>query len=157
MITSSSRNNYPSLNDQDRLEILNLNAKHFHSLDAITGILEGDPAETWAETFHPKGLFQTLGSDGSLIFQAQGRDELIQAHRNFPDISTTRHWICNVHIEPHPNGARSGSYIIAMNIGENPATIIRTGTYDDLLTLKNGVWLYEKKILILDDFSPKAE
>jgi lambda repressor-like predicted transcriptional regulator len=145
------------LSEQDRLEILNLNAKHFHSLDALTNILEGDPAETWASTFHPDGLFQTLGVDGNVIFQARGRDQLINAHRNFPDIPTTRHWISNVLVEPHPRGARSGSYIIAMNIGVNPSTIIRTGTYDDLISSKNGVWLYDKKILILDAFSPKAE
>lgn len=157
MIALPTSNNYLSLTEQDRLEILNLNAKHFHSLDGLTRILDGDPAETWAATFHPDGLFQTLDSNGSVIFQAQGRHELIHAHRNFPDISTTRHWVCNVLIEPHPQGARLGSYIIAMNIGENPATIIRTGTYDDLLSLKNGVWLFEKKILILDDFSPVAE
>jgi lambda repressor-like predicted transcriptional regulator len=145
------------LSEQDRLDILNLNAKHFHSLDALTNILEGDPAETWASTFHPDGLFQTLGVDGNVIFQARGRDQLINAHRNFPDIPTTRHWISNVLVEPHPRGARSGSYIIAMNIGVNPSTIIRTGTYDDLISSKDGVWLYEKKILILDAFSPKAE
>ena len=146
-----------SLREKDRLDILNLNAKHFHSLDALTYILEGDPAETWASTFHPDGLFQTITSDGKLIFQAKGRDELIDAHRNFPDISTTRHWICNVLIEPHSKGARSASYIIAMDISVNPAAIIRTGTYDDLLSARDGVWLYEKKVLILDTFSPKAE
>lgn len=145
------------LSERDHLDILNLNAKHFHSLDALTNILEGDPAETWASTFHPDGLFQTLSADGNVIFQACGRDQLINAHRNFPDIPTTRHLISNVLIEPHPRGARSGSYIIAMNIGVNPATIIRTGTYDDLISSKDGVWLYEKKMLILDAFSPKAE
>ena len=44
-----------------------------------------------------------------------------------------------------------------MNIGVNPAHIIRTGTYDDLVTKHNGVWLYERKILILYAFSPTAE
>jgi hypothetical protein len=156
-MTSPSSIHESRLSEQDRLDILNLNAKHFHSLDALTNILEGDPAETWASTFHPDGLFQTLGADGNIVFQARGRDQLINAHRNFPDIPTTRHWISNVLVEPHPSGARSGSYIIAMNIGVNPSTIIRTGTYDDLISSKNGVWLYDKKILILDAFSPKAE
>ena len=156
-MTTPSNNQNSNLSEQDRLDILNLNAKHFHSLDALTYIVEGDPAETWANTFHPDGLFQTLAADGEVIFQAQGRDELINVHRNFPDISTTRHWICNVLIESHPRGARSGSYIIAMDIGVNPAAIIRTGTYDDLLSARDGVWLYEKKVLILDAFSPKVQ
>ena len=146
-----------TLNQQDRLDILNLNSKYFHSLDALTNIFAGDPAEIWASTFHPDGLFQMTDAEGNIIFQASGRDELINAHCSFPDISTTRHWICNVLIEPHPIGARSGSYIIAMNIGVNPATIIRTGTYDDLISSRNGVWLYEKKVLILDPLSPKVE
>ena len=156
-MTTLSSNQNLSLSEKDRLDILNLNSKHFHSLDALTYVLEGDPAETWASTFHPNGLFQTLAADGKVIFQAQGRDEVIDTHRNFPDISTTRHWICNVLIEPHSIGARSASYIIAMDIGVNPAAIIRTGTYDDLLSARDGVWLYEKKVLILDAFSPKAE
>tara|TARA_Y200000002_G_scaffold99070_2_gene80318 strand:- start:7613 stop:8059 length:447 start_codon:yes stop_codon:yes gene_type:complete len=146
-----------NLTSEDRLEIQNLNARHFHSLDALTRVLDGNPAETWADTFHPDGTFQTVMQDGSVVFEAKGRDKLIEAHSSFPDISTTRHWICNLLIEPDPRGARSASYIIAMNIGVNPAHIIRTGTYDDLVTKHNGVWLYERKTLILDAFSPTAE
>ena len=146
-----------TLSVSDHLEIQNLNSRHFHSLDALDRVLEGDPAETWANTFHPDGIFQTQTSDGEVIFQVEGRSELITAHRSFPDIPTTRHWISNLLIVPHVEGARSTSYIIAMNIGLNPATIIRTGTYDDLVTFKNGAWLYQKKVLILDAFSPSAE
>ena len=146
-----------TLTSSDRLEIQNLNSRHFHSLDALDRVLPGDPAETWAKTFHDDGIFETQTSDGTIIFQAKGQKELISAHRGFPDISTTRHWISNLLIEPHPEGARSSSYIIAMNIGVNPSTIIRTGIYDDLVTFKNGAWLYQKKILILDAFSPSAE
>ena len=146
-----------TLSASDRLEIQNLNSRHFHSLDALDHLLSGDPAETWAKTFHVDGTFETQTSDGVLIFQAKGHNELVNAHRGFPDISTTRHWISNLLIEPHPEGARSSSYIIAMNIGVNPSTIIRTGIYDDFVTFKNGAWLYQKKILILDAFSPSAE
>jgi hypothetical protein len=145
------------LSPDDLLAIQNLNSRHFHSLDAQNRILTGNPAENWADTFHSDGSFQTQISDGTIIFEATGRDELIKAHQIFPDISTTRHWTCNLLIEPDPRGARSSSYIIAMNIGVNPATIIRTGIYDDLVTSSGGEWLYEKKILILDAFSPKAE
>ena len=91
-----------NLTPEDRLEIQNLNARHFHSLDALTRVLDGNPAETWADTFHPDGTFQTVMQDGSVVFEAKGRDKLIEAHSSFPDISTTRHWICNLLIEPDP-------------------------------------------------------
>ena len=102
------------LSPDDLLAIQNLNSRHFHSLDAQNRVLTGNPAETWADTFHSNGSFQTQTSDGTIIFEATGREELIKAHQSFPDISTTRHWICNLLIEPDPRGARSSSYIIAM-------------------------------------------
>jgi hypothetical protein len=145
------------LSCDDRLAIQNLNSRHFHALDALDRILPGDPAETWADTFHSDGIFEIQSAEGNVIFKAQGRDELIKAHRSFPDIAITRHWISNLLIEAHPQGARSGSYIIAMNISVNPATIIRTGTYDDIVVLKGDLWLYQQKTLILDAFSPSAE
>ena len=66
-----------TLTSSDRLEIQNLNSRHFHSLDALDRVLPGDPAETWAKTFHDDGIFETQTSDGTIIFQAKGQKELL--------------------------------------------------------------------------------
>jgi hypothetical protein len=144
------------LSADDRLSIINLNSLHFSALDGLDRIIDGDPSEVWADTFTTDGIFETKDADGKVIFKAQGRPHLVEAHWGFPDISTTRHWINNLLIEPHLLGARCTSYIIAMNIGVNPALIIRAGTYDDLLVKQDGLWLYKQRVLILDPCSPFA-
>jgi len=145
-----------SISADDHFSIINLNALHFSALDGLDRIINGDPSEIWADTFTEDGLFETKDTNGNIIFSAQGRPNLIEAHRSFPDISTTRHWINNLLIEPHSLGARCTSYIIAMNIGINPASIIRAGTYDDVVVYQDELWLYKKKVLILDAASPFA-
>jgi hypothetical protein len=145
-----------NLSPDDYFSIVNLNALHFSALDGLDRITDGNPSEIWADTFTTDGLFQTKDADGNVIFSVQGRPHLVDAHREFPDISTTRHWINNLLIEPHSLGARCTSYIIAMNIGINPASIIRAGTYDDVVVQQDGLWLYKQKVLILDPASPFA-
>jgi len=144
------------LSADDHFSIINLNALHFSALDGLDRIIDSDPSDIWADTFTSDGLFETKDAEGNVIFSAQGRTELIGAHRAFPDISTTRHWINNLLIEPHALGARCTSYIVAMNIGVNPASIIRAGTYDDIVVQQDGLWLYKLKVLILDPASPFA-
>ena len=144
------------LSADDHFSIINLNSLHFSALDGLDRFVDSDFSEIWADTFTTDGLFQTKDSNGNVIFSAHGRSHLVDAHRHFPDISTTRHWINNLLIEPHSLGARCTSYIIAMNIGINPAPIIRAGTYDDLLVQHDGLWLYKQKVLILDPASPFA-
>jgi hypothetical protein len=145
------------LTAQDRLEIQELNARHFYALDGLNVLLPGDPAEHWADTFTADGTFEILNANGAKLFSSSGREELMRAQRQFPDIATTRHWIGQLLIESHPEGAKSASYIIAMNIAINPAAIIRCGTYNDLLTKTHESWKFKSKILTLDQFSPSAE
>ena len=145
------------LSSEDRLEIIELNSRHFYALDGLHRILRGDPAEHFANTFTQDGLFEIRNSDDSIRFSLQGYEQLLSGQQQFPDIEQTRHWIGGLLIEPHEEGARSGSYIIAMNISVNPSTIIRTGTYDDLIVKEKGAWKYKRKSLILDAYSPSAE
>ncbi len=145
------------LTAEDKLEIMELNSRHFYALDGLNRILAGDPAEHFAKTFTKDGLFEIRKSDDSVIFSLKGYEQLLNGQKQFPDIEETRHWIGGLLIESHEEGARSGSYIIAMNISVNPSTIIRTGTYDDLLVKDQGAWKYKRKSLILDAFSPSAE
>jgi len=146
-----------SLTTDDRLEIQELTARHFYALDGLHRLLKGDPAIHWADTFTVDGTFALQNHLDEVLFSATGRTALIDAQRGFPDVDSTRHWIGDLLIEDHPEGARSGSYIIAMNISVNPAATIRTGIYDDLLVKVDGSWKFKSKILILDEMSPSAE
>lgn len=146
-----------SLTTNDRLEIQELTARHFYAIDGLHRLLKGDPAIHWADTFTEDGTFQIHTHLEEVLFSVTGRQSLIEAQRGFPDIQSTRHWIGDLLIEEHPEGARSGSYIIAMNISVNPAATIRTGVYDDLLVNVDGSWKFKSKILILDEMSPSAE
>jgi hypothetical protein len=146
-----------SLTTNDRLEIQELTARHFYAIDGLHRLLKGDPAVHWADTFTEDGTFEIHTHLDEVLFSVTGRQSLIEAQRGFPDIDSTRHWIGDLLIEEHPEGARSGSYIIAMNISVNPAATIRTGVYDDLLVKVEGSWKFKSKILILDAMSPSAE
>jgi hypothetical protein len=147
----------PGLTALDRLEIQELNARHFYALDGLHLLFPGDPAEHWADTFTPDGTFEIHSANGDKLLSVRGREQLVGAHRQFPDIAETRHWIGQLLIESHPDGAKSASYIVAMNISISPATLIRTGTYDDVLSRGCGEWKFKSKILTLDPYSPSAE
>jgi len=141
---------------EDRMEIQELTAKHIFALDSLQRLVYGNSAEEWADTFTPHGVFEIHSSDNKVLFSVQGRDQLLNAHGQFPDIASTRHWIGNLLIEPDPEGAMTRSYIIAMNISVNPASVIRTGTYRDIVVIYENQWKFKRKILTLDPSSPSA-
>jgi hypothetical protein len=156
VVTTTAVKSMPGLTTQDRLEIQELNARHFYALDGLNLLLPGDPAEHWADTFTPDGTFEIHNANGDKLLSVSGREQLVEAQRQFPDIAATRHWAGELLIESHLEGAKSACYIIALNISIVPAPIIRCGTYYDLLTKIHESWKFKSKILILDQFSPSA-
>lgn len=143
-----------TLSAEDRLQLQELNARYFYALDGLHTLIPGDPAQNWANTFTADGTFSIVQANGEPIIQIQGTQALIDAFKSFPDIATTRHWINDLLIEPAEQGVKSGCYIIAMNIKDNPATVVRTGVYQDQVVNQSGQWKFQSRTLILDPCSP---
>ncbi len=85
--------------------------------------------------------------------QGTGPQKLFALWKAFPRPAATRHWFKNVIIEPEGEGARMSAYVIAMNIKNSPAIIVRTGTYRDALVKINGTWKFQQRVLTLDPAS----
>ena len=139
------------LSPNDRLEISDLYAHHFYSLDALGG---GNSSRDWAETFTPDGVFSIVRAGGERLFEVRGTTELIAAYATFPAVETTRHWMNNMFVAAADGGARGGCYIIAIDIKTFPARIIRSGVYEDELVYTGGKWKFNRRTLILDRNSP---
>jgi hypothetical protein len=142
--------NLRPLRSSDIVDIQQLNSFYFFAIDAL---VEGDPAASWAATFTTTGTFSIV-QNGQVLFQATGTQELISTYGTFPNVQTTRHWSNNLLIESSRGGAKSSCYVIAMDIGTLPATIIRSGIYRDELVKIRGNWKYQNRTLILDPNSP---
>ncbi|WP_158266006.1 nuclear transport factor 2 family protein [Chroococcidiopsis sp. CCALA 051] len=140
-----------ALSSNDILAIQQLNSNYFYTLDALK---EGNNAAKWADTFTPDGIFSLTSADGTVIVQATGTQELINTYNAFPDVQTTRHWNNNLLIESDFGGAKGGCYVIAMNIQSIPATIVRTGLYEDRFVKFGENWKFQARTLILDPNVP---
>jgi len=142
------------LSAADQLAIQELNAHYFYSIDGLNALVPGNPAENWAKTFTANGVFSIVRANGSTVAEVRGTKALIDLYETFPDVATTRHWINDLVIERQGGEIRSGCYIIAMNIADNPATIVRSGLYQDRLVKVGKQWKFQSRKLILDPSSP---
>lgn len=143
-----------TLSTEDRLDIQELNSRYFYAIDGLDALIPGDPAQNWANTFTEDGSLSLVKFDGEILQSVQGRKALVDLYKTFPDIATTRHWFNDLLIESTETGVTSGCYIIAMNIKNNPATIIRSGVYQDQLVKLTQGWKFKSRKLILDASSP---
>jgi hypothetical protein len=153
-ILARTSNNSKTLSTTDILAIQDLSTHYFYAIDGLDNLTPGDPAANWANTFTRNGTFSIVDSNGQILIKATGFDDLIRTYKTFPDVQTTRHWINDLVIEPDVGGAKSGCYIVAMNIKSNPATIVRTGIYQDQLVKVSKKWKFKSRTLILDPNSP---
>lgn len=141
-----------ALSTADRIAIDQLNATYFHAID---GLLGADSDARWADTFTPDGTFTLLDATGALVAEAAGTDALVTAWSTFPAVATTRHWSDNYLVGHDGTGVSGRCYIVALEVGASPATIIRTGVYTDQLVEVAGSWLYQHRRLTLDPNSPR--
>lgn len=153
-ISYSNQTHQNLLSSEDIVEIEQLNNYYFYAID---GLVNGNDAAAWADTFTDDGTFSIVDSSGTVIQQATGTDNLENLYETFPEVETTRHWNDNLIVQPTVTGAEAESYILAMDIASTPATIERTGVYTDQLLRINGSWKFQNRTLTLDPVEPFSQ
>jgi hypothetical protein len=130
------------LSAQDNVEIQQLYARYNIAIDA------GD-AEGYAATFTPDGIFnQFVGHDALVNFAKMWREKLNGA--------TRKHWNNNLQISGNSKEASGFVYLMLLDIGTKPASILTTGTYTDSLVKTKDGWRFTKRTTKAD-ISPPAQ
>jgi hypothetical protein len=116
---------------KDYMEIEQLYAQYNHAIDS------GD-AEGWAATFTPDGTFNRfVGHDALVGFIGTWREKLNGANR--------RHWNTNLRIVGTPEGANGSVYLMLMDVGTKPVSVISTGMYTDSLVKTKDGWRFKQR------------
>jgi hypothetical protein len=143
------------VSDGDRLAIQELLSRHFYALDGLTQLVPGNAARNWAETFTENGTFRLERANGDVVAEVSTRGKLEALFSQFTAIETTRHWTNGQIIEPVSTTEVSGGcYIIALDIGQNPSPITRSGQYRDRIVKTAAGWKFDRRTLTLDPSSP---
>src|SRR5271169_728898 len=120
-----------TLSAQDYFEIQQLYARYNIAID------NGD-AEAWAATFTPDGVFNTFSGHDALVgFVKMWREKLGGA--------TRKHWNTNLQIDGDSKVAAASVYLMLVDFGTKPATILTTGMYSDSLIKTKDGWRFTKR------------
>jgi SnoaL-like domain len=120
-----------ALSAQDDFEIQQLYAKYNIAIDS------GD-AEGYASTFTPDGVFNTFAGHDALVgFAKMWREKLGGA--------TRKHWNTNLQISGTSKEASGFVYLMLVDIGTKPASILATATYTDSLIKTKEGWRFTKR------------
>ncbi len=121
----------PPLSAQDNFEIQQLYARYNNAIDS------GD-AEGWAATFTPDGVFNTFSGHDALVgFVKMWREKLGGA--------TRKHWNNNLQISGDSKEATASVYLMLVDFGTKPASILTTGMYSDSLIKTKDGWRFTKR------------
>jgi hypothetical protein len=119
------------LSAQDYAEIQQLYARYNIAIDS------GD-AEGWAATFTPDGMFNTFSGHDALVgFVKTWREKLGGA--------TRRHWNTNLRITGNGKEASGFVYLMLVDVGTKPPSIVGTATYTDSLIKTKDGWRFTKR------------
>jgi SnoaL-like protein len=130
-----------ALTAQDFVEIQQLYAKYNWTLDA------GD-AEGYASTFTSDGTFNNNVGHDAIVKFAETFHGGMGAH--------VRHWNTNLMILPAPEGAHGQVYLVLVDFGTKPATMVTSASYsDDLVKTAQG-WRFKKRAT-KGDVAPPAK
>jgi hypothetical protein len=120
-----------ALTAQDNFEIQQLYARYNNAIDS------GD-AEGWAATFTPEGVFNSMtGHDALVNFVKTWREKLGGA--------TRKHWNTNLQITGDSKEATASVYLMLLDYGTKPVSIVGTGTYSDSLVKTKDGWRFTKR------------
>lgn len=124
------------LSAQDYVEIQQLYARYNNAIDS------GD-AEGWAATFVPDGVFNTfVGHDALVNFVKLWREKLNGA--------TRRHWNNNLQVSGNSKEASATVYLMLVDLGTKPPSVLGTGNYTDSLVKTKDGWRFSKRTAKMD-------
>ena len=115
---------------QDLVDIQQLYARYNWTLDS------GD-SEGYASTFTPDGVFNTNVGHDAIVKFADTFHAGLGAH--------VRHWNTNLLILPTPDGASGQVYLVLVDFGTKPATIVTSASYSDELVKTAQGWRFKKR------------
>ena len=130
------------LSAEDHAEIVHLYTTYNLALDS------GD-SQGWADTFVEEGVFGTSTGHEALVAFAEGFTE--QQGGN------ARHWNTNIHVTKTAEGAAGACYLMLMNVGARPHSVIVTGTYHDMLVKTAGGWRFTSRQVEVDSAADSAQ
>ena len=119
-----------TLTAQDFADIQQLYAKYNWALDA------GD-SEGYASTFTPDGVFNSNVGHDAIVKFADGFHAGLGSH--------VKHWNTNLMITPTDAGASGQVYLVLVDFGTKPATIVTSATYADELVKTAQGWRFKKR------------
>ena len=120
-----------TLSAQDYVDIQQLYARYNIAIDS------GD-AEGYAATFTPDGVFNNMvGHDALVGFAKMWREKLNGAMR--------KHWNNNLQITGDSKHANGFVYLMLIDIGTKPASILTTLSYTDTLVKTKDGWRFSKR------------
>ncbi|HEY2529963.1 MAG TPA: nuclear transport factor 2 family protein [Xanthobacteraceae bacterium] len=124
------------LSAQDYFEIQQLYARYNNAIDS------GD-AEGWAATFTPDGVFNTfVGHDALINFIKMWREKLNGA--------TRKHWNNNLQVTGNSKEASASVYLMLVDFGSKPPSVLATGNYTDSLVKTKDGWRFTKRTTKMD-------
>ncbi len=118
------------LSAEDHAEIVQLYATYNLALD-------GGDAQGWADTFVEDGVFGNNTGRAALVTFAEGFTKQQAGH--------ARHWHTNIHLTKTAEGAAGTCYLMLMNAGARPHSVIVTGTYHDTLVKTSDGWRFTSR------------
>lgn len=130
-----------SLTPQDLVEIQQLYAKYNWALDS------GD-SKGYADTFTPDGVFNNNVGREAIIKFADGFAKGLGSH--------VRHWNTNLLITPSATGASGKVYLVLVDFGTKPASIVTSASYSDELVKTPQGWRFKKRATKGDVAPPPA-
>ena len=107
------------LSTQDYVDIEQLYSTYNHAIDSGDG-------EAWAATFTPDGTFNKFTGMTSWSASSSGGREKMNGDNR-------RHWNTNLRIRPAEDGASASVFLMLVDVGTKPPSIVDTGMYNDTL------------------------
>ncbi len=139
----------PTVTAQDFVDIQDLYARYNWALDS------GD-AEGWAATFTPDGVFRIVdqGEAGNNV----GHDAIVKFAKGFSAGlgAHVKHWNTNLMITPTTQGASGRVYLVLVDFGARPASIVTSAAYTDELARTAQGWRFRSRA-VKGDVAPPAK